>query len=99
MGCNGGRELTFLKWSVVLAAPLNPTVRQLEFDVIRQRSCRGEGPDLALSERRLEPGVCFRAILCDSVATLTSAGILKPRKNTEEFGLPRWRIEYPLVLL
>ncbi len=25
MGCNGGRELTFLKWEVVRAAPLNPT--------------------------------------------------------------------------
>ncbi len=27
MGCNGGRELTFLKWCVVRAAPLNPDVR------------------------------------------------------------------------
>ncbi|TWU01694.1 hypothetical protein Pla100_14290 [Neorhodopirellula pilleata] len=26
MGCNGGRELTFLRWRVVRAAPLNPTV-------------------------------------------------------------------------
>lgn len=26
MGCNGGRELTFLKWEIVRAAPLNPTV-------------------------------------------------------------------------
>ncbi|TWT95158.1 hypothetical protein Pla100_37420 [Neorhodopirellula pilleata] len=28
MGCNGGREFTFLKWRVVRAAPLNPTVRR-----------------------------------------------------------------------
>lgn len=26
MGCNGGGELTFLKWKVARAAPLNPVV-------------------------------------------------------------------------
>ena len=30
MGCNGGRELPFLKWRVVRAAPLNPAVIRLK---------------------------------------------------------------------
>ncbi|TWU59509.1 Pentapeptide repeats (8 copies) [Crateriforma conspicua] len=29
MGCNGGRELTYLKWKVARAAPLNPTIPRL----------------------------------------------------------------------
>ncbi|QDT03876.1 hypothetical protein K227x_22610 [Rubripirellula lacrimiformis] len=32
MGCNGGRELTFLKWRVVRAAPLNPAVMRRQLD-------------------------------------------------------------------
>ncbi|QDT03869.1 hypothetical protein K227x_22540 [Rubripirellula lacrimiformis] len=31
MGCNGGRELTFLRWRAVHAAPLNPTVPRLTY--------------------------------------------------------------------
>ena len=35
MACNGGRELTFSKWRVTCAAPLNPTVRRIGRDAHR----------------------------------------------------------------
>lgn len=40
MGCNGGRELMFLKWRVVRAAPLNPAVIRTEPNVTKLLDCK-----------------------------------------------------------
>ena len=85
MGCNGGRELTFLKWRVVRAAPLNPAVRPKTVD-------SATSPTTTLSENcymsKLKKPILGVLCVC-AVFYLATWFVYRPDKTNSGFCRPR----------
>lgn len=85
MGRNGGRELTFLKWRVAHAAPLNPTVLPFRRSDTNPYESSLHSPDVCRTKIQ-RPGLRFSVL---AVAVLAGIG------NTSAALIDAYREGYP----